>query len=223
MGNSHEQQLALIFIGGEYPSRERLEPLLCAEPYIIAADSGLHAVHALGLEPNLLVGDMDSVRDDILSLYNELEICRFPADKDYTDTELGLEEALRRGYAQRILVGGGGGRLDHVFAIRDLFERKTCPQRWYTAQEEIICLEGTIEVDFPIGLQLSFFPLVLPLVLHSKGLYWKLDGIQWVRGQFGVSNRVSGSMQVAVSEGRVLLIRQFTDACNQAISLSALI
>ena len=86
---------------------------------VIAADGGLARARAIGLEPGLLVGDLDSLPAEAAASAEAagVEVRRSPVDKDESDTELALLEAVRRG-ATRITVLGafGGPRLDHALA-----------------------------------------------------------------------------------------------------------
>ncbi len=83
---------------------------------VIAVDGGLRHAHALGLTPNLIVGDMDSA--DPLAVEQAqaygAEIIRVPAHKDETDLELALILAAQRGCNPIRIVGALGGRLDQT-------------------------------------------------------------------------------------------------------------
>ncbi|MDR1047758.1 MAG: hypothetical protein LBL64_08270, partial [Treponema sp.] len=85
-----------------------------------------------------------------------------------------------------------GGRVDHLFAIRALFERERCPDRWITAGEDMFCVnEGqSLSRSLPPGSLVSVFPLGEgPWRALSRNLKWPLDRLSWNRGFFGVSNR----------------------------------
>ena len=86
---------------------------------VIAADGGLVRARALALVTDVLVGDLDSLPEDEIQAAGSagIEILRAGVDKDESDTELALLEAVRRG-ATRITVLGafGGPRLDHALA-----------------------------------------------------------------------------------------------------------
>jgi thiamine pyrophosphokinase len=86
---------------------------------VVAADGGLAKARALGLRPDVLVGDLDSVVPALLAAAEAdgIRIRRARAHKDESDTELALLEAIARG-ATRITVLGafGGPRLDHALA-----------------------------------------------------------------------------------------------------------
>ncbi len=80
---------------------------------IIAADAGYHHLTELGLSPDILIGDFDTI-GEIPNLGN---IKRFPAEKDYTDTELAIIEGIQKGYKNFIICGAlGGKRLEHTVA-----------------------------------------------------------------------------------------------------------
>lgn len=80
--------------------------------YVIAADAGFTACRRLGVTPDLLLGDFDSMAEPDFP-----NILRSPVEKDDTDTSLALKEGLRRGYTAFHIYGGTGGeRLDHTLA-----------------------------------------------------------------------------------------------------------
>ena len=79
---------------------------------VIAADGGYDALFERGIEPDLLIGDMDSIR----AAGKEVERLVFPVRKDETDTFLAYREGVRRGYTEFYLYGCVGGREDHTFA-----------------------------------------------------------------------------------------------------------
>lgn len=83
---------------------------------IIAVDAGLEAVKALGLEPDMVVGDFDTVKPGILQYYRQKEHIIWDThqpEKDETDTELALRTAMEAGVSDMVILGATGGRLDH--------------------------------------------------------------------------------------------------------------
>lgn len=83
---------------------------------MIAADSGADHALALGQRIDLAVGDFDSISADGLQTLERtgVRIERYPADKDATDLELALDAAVAQRPRRIVVVGGTGGRLDHV-------------------------------------------------------------------------------------------------------------
>jgi thiamine pyrophosphokinase len=108
---------ALVFAGGD-PLDGRWIDALPRDAHVVAADSGLEQVHAHGLTAHLLVGDMDSVRAETReeAVARGTAVERFPTDKDATDLELALAAAKGAGATRMVVVGAGGGRLDHFLA-----------------------------------------------------------------------------------------------------------
>ena len=82
------------------------------DDFVIAADGGYHNAQALGETPPLLVGDMDSLASS--KLPPQIEKIEVPAEKDFTDTQLAVDVALKKGAAEIIIIGGLDGRLDHT-------------------------------------------------------------------------------------------------------------
>src|SRR5512138_3140635 len=103
---------ALLLIGGDPPPRNRVLSDHPRFDFICAADSGLLIAAAWGLEPDAIVGDMDSLPDRaLLSRYPAARILELPRAKDESDTEAGLRLCRAQGASEIIIAGGGGGRL----------------------------------------------------------------------------------------------------------------
>jgi thiamine pyrophosphokinase len=154
---------------------------------------------------------MDSLDDPRrLEAYPKDRVLRYSRAKDYTDTELAFSFLAEKGCDEIWIIGGGGGRADHLFALRSLFERDPCPARWITAGEDMYCLRGPGELALSIaaGGLLSVFPLGDgPWEARSGGLRWPLDGLSWNRGFFGLSNEAeTGGFFIRAGAGRFLVI-----------------
>ncbi len=80
---------------------------------VIAADSGYSILKKIGIVPDILLGDFDSIKE---TLPDNCEIITAPAEKDDTDTMLAVKTALSRGYYDITIASAIGGRLDHTFA-----------------------------------------------------------------------------------------------------------
>lgn len=106
-----EKQKCVIFCGGP-ESCDLLKGKLDGY-FVICADSGYDKAKKLGVSPNLVIGDFDSVQSD---LPENVEVIRAPAKKDDTDTLLAVKTALSRGYKALLLAGACGGRGDHLLA-----------------------------------------------------------------------------------------------------------
>jgi thiamine pyrophosphokinase len=206
--------LGIVFTGGESPPaaviRKELEG---KDAFFVAADSGLIAAEEAGKRPDFIVGDMDSVDAARLKEYSAERVIRYPCDKDFTDTELALQKAVEKGCDKIWIIGGGGGRVDHLFAIRSLFERDIFPERWLAKDADIRCIdartaENTLSCRVEKNASVSVFPLGNgPWDAKSEGLKWQLDGLSWNRGFFGLSNvAANGSFFIKAQNGRFMAI-----------------
>jgi len=112
------EQTAIIVIGGLAPDR-RVANILDKPHVVVAADAGLHPAIDLGLRVSVVVGDMDSVDAVMLARLESsgTHVERHSTDKNETDAELALRLAAIRGATHIVVVGDGGGRLDHQLAL----------------------------------------------------------------------------------------------------------
>jgi len=85
---------------------------------LIAADGGLRHCLDLGLQPAILIGDLDSIDEgDLAALESsDTQILRYPTQKDFTDLELALQHALKLGAGEIVVVAALGARLDQTIA-----------------------------------------------------------------------------------------------------------
>ena len=111
----------VIFAGGVAPGTAFIEALIRADDYIICLDSGLEAADKANIAPSVIVGDFDSVTRETLEKYTSLGISvnQFSTKKDFTDMELGIQEAIKADVDELILLGALGGRADHMMGNID--------------------------------------------------------------------------------------------------------
>ena len=106
---------ALVIAGGDLAGPL---PDLDEHAYVVAVDGGLRHAVRLGIAPDVIVGDLDSVDGAQLAsaIAAGVVVERHDVDKDATDWELALHHVRKAGYRSVVIVGGGGGRLDHLVA-----------------------------------------------------------------------------------------------------------
>lgn len=106
---------AIIVTGGNKPSKKLLNSYIKSADLIIGADKGSEYLYDYEIMPNIILGDFDSISEEKLKKIEEkqVEIIKFPPEKDYTDTEIAIMEAMKRGADTIYLFGGLGTRADH--------------------------------------------------------------------------------------------------------------
>jgi thiamine pyrophosphokinase len=199
-----------VITGGSGPAPARLREWSDGASRIVAADSGLERALSSGLEPDLVVGDMDSLRDrGLLDRFPAERVRSFEQDKDDTDTEIALGILFSEGFRDVVLAGGGGGRLDHLIGILSIFHRDEHPSVWLTSTDEVSAVDDRLERNGMQGETVSFFPVGREIcTMSSRGLRWPLDGLSWQQGDVGVSNEVvSDRLEVRMHTGRLIMVR----------------
>ena len=113
---------AFIYIGGSiFPENITEKP--DKDDLCIAADSGYANAKRLGVTPDILVGDFDSLSDeDKSNIPANTKIITVPAEKDFTDTQLAVKTALENGAKSIVIIGGLDGRLDHTLSNLAILE-----------------------------------------------------------------------------------------------------
>lgn len=218
MNSAQGTMTGIIFTGGKGPPPELIRILINeaqGERVIAAADSGLDAAEKAGLRPDWIIGDMDSISGLAkLDAYPKQRVMRYPIDKDWTDTELAFSCLRENGCDKIWIVGGGGGRIDHLFGIRSLCEREAFPERWITDTADIHCAQADEGQDAALILhqRKSALVSVLPLAdgpwkILSRGLKWPLDEVKWDKGFTGLSNEaLDGEVSLTIKQGRFMVI-----------------
>ncbi|NLV71443.1 MAG: thiamine diphosphokinase [Actinobacteria bacterium] len=205
----------VVVVAGSSLATELEAGSLAAADLVVAVDGGAEALARVGVVPDLLVGDMDSVslrtRAELTS--KGVEVLLLPTAKDETDTEAALRLVVERG-AEEITVYGalGGPRLDHLIGnlfllTSGLFERVRV--RMVDDLHEAFLVKGNVVVDGSRGDLVSLLPLT-PAVedVRTEGLLYPLAGETLHQSATrGVSNMMTGfESRVTHGSGVLLLI-----------------
>jgi len=217
MGTERETT-AVIFAGGDAPAPGSLTLLVASVGpgvILVAADSGLRHALAAGLVVDVVVGDLDSVDPNDLdaAVAAGSRVERHPADKDATDLELALVTARDLGAHRIVVVGAGGGRLDHFLANALLlaapeFADLEIEARVGTAVATVV--RDATEFTGTPGELVSLLPLGGPArAVRTHGLRWALHGEDLLPGTSrGVSNEFDApTARVALTDGVLLVVR----------------
>jgi len=204
---------ALIFVNGIIENIELLFSCFLPQDFMVAADGGLRNMQSLGLLPNLLVGDLDSVDTDQLNdlIHKGVEIVRYPPEKDESDLELALKICLERGYKEIFIVAGLGGRIDHILGNIFLLTSplaEQCDLRIIDGINELSLVRGCLEITGKAGDIVSLIPLNSEVrSVKTTGMVYPLNHESLYRWRTrGVSNVLSGnSAKIEIEEGDLLL------------------
>ena len=116
----------VVVLNGELKgNKEEYKKLIGEEDvFFVAADGGALLLESIGFLPDVIIGDFDSLTDLQCQHYKkmEVEIIKYPVEKDETDGELALQYCRERGLDNIIIIGFAGGRLDQQLANIFLLE-----------------------------------------------------------------------------------------------------
>ena len=195
----------IIFCAAEFDS---LAQEIAADDFILAADGGLKHTEKLGLIPNEILGDFDSLG------FTPAGANVFPVEKDDTDAMLAVRRGLSLGYREFLLYGSlDGPRLDHTVAnfqtLQFLADHGSHGYLVGTGCIATVVRDGGI--SFPAGLEgtISVFCLGPDAVgVDIEGLYYPLENGTLTAGfPLGVSNHFTGKeAKVSVKNGSLLIL-----------------
>ncbi len=178
--------------------------------YIICVDDGINTAREYDIKPDLLLGDFDSLKG---ILPTDTEILGFPPEKDYTDLELAVMEAISRDACEIEIAGGIGGRLDHTVANIQILENhsRQCPIIMKDGRNSCFVLHGpcnSFEIEAAKDSYLSVFSLSDRCMgVCISGVRYPLSNYTLTRDYpLGVSNEFKSDKAILSFEDGSMLI-----------------
>lgn len=206
----------IILANGELPDLEVARALLRADDFILCADGGTRHAQALGLQPQLIIGDMDSTSTTVLQAFHDagVTIERYSRDKNETDLELAIHRAIMHNPKEIVIVAALGGRMDQTLAnITLLCDVRLVPFniRLDDGVEEIFFVQKQAQIEGRSGDVVSLIPWGEPVHgVYTHGLKWSLDHETLHPSKTrGISNEMlADTAQVEISSGLLLVIHR---------------
>lgn len=200
----------IIVSNGFPPSETLLKSEVSDAEFVIGADGGGNVLLKLGVEPQIVVGDMDSFEPPSDSGF---EILKDP-DQETNDLEKALKLALERGAESCTVLGAFGHRMDH--ALKNLSVLKQFHSHFHPLLFKDDKLSAFLVTDeyqgrLPVGSIISLFPLSGRVTgIHTTGLKYPLKGEKLENGlRDGTSNEnVSPDFSIHVESGDLVVFTQ---------------
>lgn len=203
----------VIISGSPDTNVEEIKSLCTSDDFIVCADSGYSFAKKAGLTPNLIIGDFDSLKEE---LPQNTEVVKLNTHKDDTDTEHCVMECIRRGYKDFLLLGSIGGRTDHTFAniatLAFLSEYNYNGIARNNGEEIRILKEGSYEMNNKKGLIFSVLPYGCESVnVTYKGAEYMLNNKTLTYNvSRGISNVfVDDEAEITINRGRAILLTYY--------------
>ncbi|NQV42167.1 MAG: thiamine diphosphokinase [Candidatus Marinimicrobia bacterium] len=188
----------LIVLAGNPPSKSLLKTEIILADLVLAVDGGLNAFRMYKLQPDIVLGDMDSTD---LRMIDDVEIVSFP-DQNLTDLQKTLSYVFDLYSIKSItLLGAGGARSDHFLnnlhicasmddSVKVLFKNEISDIEEFEF-EIIQRITPQCIFDLPVkkGSTLSILPIADFSGLKSEGLKWEIQGLDYSASFISQSNQ----------------------------------
>jgi thiamine pyrophosphokinase len=206
------KQYTLVIAHGAIPSTKIIGPLIAGAKSIVCADGGANVAARLGIHPDAIVGDCDSLSSATRRKFRNAEILHRPSQYA-TDLEKTLDYCLENHVRSVIVVGATGKRLDHTLSnmsiIRKYHDRISirCIDQY---GEAFLCTKR-ISCTASIGQVVSLVPLGKCRGVTTGGLRYQLTretlevGVREGQSNVAIKTRV----KISVNQGTLLIYKKF--------------
>lgn len=211
---------AVVAAGQPMQDENRMHDLLKEVDYIICADGGMRILEKIGVRPDILIGDFDSIsdtseekREAIQEFAKDIPVQTYPTRKALTDMEICLSHALEKGVTEAYVFGGRGTRLDHSMAnvtMLPVFYQRGMRITMFDDTNEICYVDSQIDLARRSNeWYVSFVPVGLEgATISLEGFEYPLHKKHIEYGHaLAVSNHVTADVgHVTVHDGAVFAI-----------------
>ena len=201
----------LILANGEPPSQSFLVRLAVEHDFFIATDGAALSATQLGVRPNIVSGDFDSL--DLSAARAALPNAEFvpTPDQNFTDLEKAFALAQERGGTEITIAGAAGRRIDHTLGnfarlIRWREEWPKLPVTIVDDGSEVRALSGEITLNTELGDVVSLLSLDGRARVSISGVRWPLDDFPLPVGVGGLLNEAVAPEVLVKAEGGLILV-----------------
>ena len=205
---------AIILANGIHPKKS-VFTFLQKSGYttLVCADGGANSAFKLGLFPDFIIGDLDSINVGVLEYYRaKSKIIKYKRQND-TDVEKCLKFLIKKKCDEVILLGGTGDRLDHSFCnlgiVLKFFDR--IKVGILHQKSFLTCYAGNVELETEKGEVVSIYGIDKKTKIISNGLKYPLQKVALPFGEKESTSNVAKSNKVnlKISGGKIFVIRDF--------------
>jgi thiamine pyrophosphokinase len=200
-------RVALV-ASGELRASERLIARIRSFSYIIAVDGGADHCWTMGITPDLLVGDFDSITLSAMQEFPNVQRITLPQDKDETDLEVALNQVDIEHCQEVVIFGGLGHRIDHTLFNVILLSRYPGKLQIESDEETLFVISAKQSISTNKDQLISLIPLNGPVTgIKTHGLKWELNQGKMDKQFVGISNVSLGEkVTISVESGDLLCV-----------------
>ena len=201
---------AVVFLHGNNTDVSQATFYCKKADLIICADGGAEHALKLGIVPDMIIGDLDSLPSSTKkTLPKTVKILQYPREKDFTDSELAIEYAIKQHIDKIIVFGYFGDRFDHMMANLFHFSQYDIDISIIEALQQFSFIKNASHFEGKPGDELSLIPLTkICSGISTMGLQYPLTNATLKNGSTrGVSNVfMTNSAQVEIQKGILLAV-----------------
>ncbi len=195
---------AVIIGNGSISNIDSIRLKIKNDDYIICADGGYNIAKRMGIKPDILIGDLDSISE----LDEDIKTIQYPSKKDVTDGELCLNYAIEKGFDDILLLCMTSTRLDHT--INNILMLSRCNSAVIADEKnEIYILKDVLKIENRKGKTLSILPIKGDLEgIITEGLMYPLCDETLYFGECrGNSNVIlDDALKITVKKGMGIVV-----------------
>ncbi len=205
----------IVMANGDLKDLEFYKNLVDEDDYLICANGGCGYALAMALKPDLVIGDMDSLKTGDREKMTQLDprLIKHPSEKDKSDLELAIDKAVEMSPGEIVIIGAlGGSRADHAFINMLLLIiplQHDIPARIVDRHQDIFLINKNAVIEGRKGDYFSLFALGQEASgISTEGLkYPMLEGTLSFASTLGLSNElVNNRAAVSVRKGILLAV-----------------
>ena len=204
-------KIAYLFLNGELRGSKKfyLDFIEKNMGDIYCADGGANICYELGLTPKEIYGDLDSIKNEVKEFYQEknIKFIKFQVEKDYTDSELILNE-IQNKYNVIYCIAGLGGSIDHELTNINLLD-KYSNLIFISQKEKIFKIESNYKFNNMINTKISFIIFSDKVKgLTLKGFKYNIENLDIKKGEARcISNVIVGNeANLLIKSGSLLCV-----------------
>lgn len=204
----------IIIANGRPPSKSVINYFI-SKGYstLICADGGANSAFKLGLVPDYIIGDLDSIFPETLKFYSDKSTIIKVKRQNDTDVEKCLKFAIRKKFAEAILLGVTGDRLDHTICnlgiVIKFYQKIKC--KIVAENSYLVPADETITLKSKVGETISIYAFDKQTKITSDGLKYQLRNSSLPFGEKESTSNVviKNAVKLDVKGGIIFIIRDF--------------
>ncbi len=203
----------LILANGAPPKKSDLKYLQSVGfKTLICADGGANSALKLGITPDFIIGDLDSILPGTLNYFKEVKTTKLNRQND-TDVEKALKFASSMGYKEAVLCGATGDRLDHTFCNLGITLKFFDKIRTHILHQKTLLAvynKTTMLKTLPEEI-ISIYGFDEKTKISTRGLKYPLnrEALPFGKRESTSNAALSTFVEIKLSGGKIFVIREF--------------